>query len=63
VIILTTSGAKTGNIRKTRIKDGDTYVAVASNGRVRQSVVIPLPHCTPRSLAAGRRDGLPAASP
>jgi deazaflavin-dependent oxidoreductase (nitroreductase family) len=35
VVILTTIGAKTGNIRKNpvmRIKDGDTYVAVASNG-------------------------------
>jgi deazaflavin-dependent oxidoreductase (nitroreductase family) len=34
-VILTTIGAKTGNIRKNpvmRIKDGDTYVAVASNG-------------------------------
>jgi deazaflavin-dependent oxidoreductase (nitroreductase family) len=34
VVILTTVGAKTGNIRKNpvmRIKDGDTYVAVASN--------------------------------
>jgi deazaflavin-dependent oxidoreductase (nitroreductase family) len=35
VVILTTIGAKTGNIRKNpvmRIKDGDTYVAVGSNG-------------------------------
>ena len=35
VVILSTIGAKTGNIRKNpvmRIKDGDTYVAVASNG-------------------------------
>jgi F420H(2)-dependent quinone reductase len=35
VVILTTIGAKTGNVRKNpvmRIKDGDTYVAVASNG-------------------------------
>jgi F420H(2)-dependent quinone reductase len=35
VVILTTIGAKTGNIRKKpvmRLKDGDTYVAVASNG-------------------------------
>lgn len=34
VVILTTTGAKTGNIRKNpvmRIKEGDTYVAVASN--------------------------------
>ena len=34
VVILTTVGAKTGNIRKNpvmRIKEGDTYVAVASN--------------------------------
>ena len=34
VVILTTTGAKTGNIRKNpvmRIKHGDTYVAVASN--------------------------------
>jgi len=34
VVILTTTGAKTGNIRKNpvmRIKQGDTYVAVASN--------------------------------
>lgn len=34
VVILTTTGAKTGAIRKNpvmRIKDGDTYVAVASN--------------------------------
>jgi deazaflavin-dependent oxidoreductase (nitroreductase family) len=34
VVILTTTGAKTGNVRKNpvmRIKDGDTYVAVASN--------------------------------
>jgi deazaflavin-dependent oxidoreductase (nitroreductase family) len=34
VVILTTVGAKTGNIRKNpvmRIKDGDVYVAVASN--------------------------------
>jgi deazaflavin-dependent oxidoreductase (nitroreductase family) len=33
VVILTTTGAKTGNVRKNpvmRIKDGDTYVAVAS---------------------------------
>ena len=33
VVILTTTGAKTGNIRKNpvmRIKEGDTYVAVAS---------------------------------
>jgi F420H(2)-dependent quinone reductase len=35
IVIVTTTGAKTGNIRKNpvmRIKDGDTYVAVASNG-------------------------------
>src|SRR5215207_956761 len=35
IVILTTIGAKTGNIRKNpvmRIKDSDTYVAVASNG-------------------------------
>ncbi|MFI6366250.1 nitroreductase family deazaflavin-dependent oxidoreductase [Nocardia sp. NPDC050630] len=35
VVILTTTGARTGHIRKNpimRIKDGDTYVAVASNG-------------------------------
>jgi deazaflavin-dependent oxidoreductase (nitroreductase family) len=35
VVILSTIGAKTGNIRKNpvmRIKDDDTYVAVASNG-------------------------------
>jgi deazaflavin-dependent oxidoreductase (nitroreductase family) len=35
VVILSTIGAKTGNILKNpvmRIKDGDTYVAVASNG-------------------------------
>lgn len=35
VIILTTVGARTGSIRKNpvmRIKDGDTYVAVASDG-------------------------------
>ncbi len=35
VVILTTIGTKTGNIRKNpvmRIKDGDTYVAVGSNG-------------------------------
>jgi deazaflavin-dependent oxidoreductase (nitroreductase family) len=34
VVILITTGAKTGNIRKNpvmRIKQGDTYVAVASN--------------------------------
>jgi deazaflavin-dependent oxidoreductase (nitroreductase family) len=34
VVILTTVGAKTGNIRKNpvmRIKEGDVYVAVASN--------------------------------
>jgi F420H(2)-dependent quinone reductase len=34
VVILTTTGAKTGDIRKNpvlRIKEGDTYVAVASN--------------------------------
>jgi F420H(2)-dependent quinone reductase len=34
VVILTTIGAKTGNIRKNpvmRIKEGETYVAVASN--------------------------------
>jgi deazaflavin-dependent oxidoreductase (nitroreductase family) len=34
VVILTTTGAKTGKIRKNpvmRIKEGDTYVAVASN--------------------------------
>ena len=34
VVILTTTGAKTGNVRKNpvmRIKQGDTYVAVASN--------------------------------
>jgi len=34
VVILTTIGAKTGNIRKNpvmRIKEGDTYVAIASN--------------------------------
>ncbi|MCV7229768.1 nitroreductase family deazaflavin-dependent oxidoreductase [Mycolicibacterium komossense] len=34
VVILTTTGAKTGNVRKNpvmRIKDGDVYVAVASN--------------------------------
>ncbi|MCV7179328.1 nitroreductase family deazaflavin-dependent oxidoreductase [Mycolicibacterium sphagni] len=34
VVILTTIGAKTGNVRKNpvmRIKEGDTYVAVASN--------------------------------
>jgi F420H(2)-dependent quinone reductase len=34
VVILTTTGAKTDNIRKNpvmRIKEGDTYVAVASN--------------------------------
>jgi deazaflavin-dependent oxidoreductase (nitroreductase family) len=34
VVILTTTGAKTANIRKNpvmRIKEGDTYVAVASN--------------------------------
>jgi F420H(2)-dependent quinone reductase len=35
VVILTTIGAKTGYTRKNpvmRIKDGDTYLAVASNG-------------------------------
>jgi deazaflavin-dependent oxidoreductase (nitroreductase family) len=35
VVILTTIGAITGSLRKNpvmRIKDGDTYVAVASNG-------------------------------
>jgi F420H(2)-dependent quinone reductase len=35
IVILTTVGAKTANLRKNpvmRIKDGDTYVAVASNG-------------------------------
>jgi len=35
VVILTTVGARTGNVRKNpvmRIKDGDTYVAVASAG-------------------------------
>ncbi|OYN77959.1 nitroreductase family deazaflavin-dependent oxidoreductase [Mycolicibacterium sphagni] len=34
VVILTTIGAKTGNVRKNpvmRIEEGDTYVAVASN--------------------------------
>jgi deazaflavin-dependent oxidoreductase (nitroreductase family) len=34
VVILTTTGAKTGSVRKNplmRIKDGDSYVAVASN--------------------------------
>jgi deazaflavin-dependent oxidoreductase (nitroreductase family) len=34
VVILTTSGAKTGSVRKNpvmRIKEGDVYVAVASN--------------------------------
>jgi deazaflavin-dependent oxidoreductase (nitroreductase family) len=34
VVILTTTGAKTGNIRKNpvmRIKEWDTYIAVASN--------------------------------
>jgi F420H(2)-dependent quinone reductase len=35
IVIVTTTGAKTGNIRKNpvmRVKVGDTYVAVASNG-------------------------------
>nr|WP_245716787.1 nitroreductase family deazaflavin-dependent oxidoreductase [Nocardia mikamii] len=35
VIILTTKGARTGHLRKNpvmRIKNGDTYIAVASNG-------------------------------
>ena len=35
IVILTTIGAKTGSIRKSpvmRIKDGDTYVVVASHG-------------------------------
>jgi F420H(2)-dependent quinone reductase len=35
IVILTTNGAKSGSVRKNpvmRIKDGDAYVVVASNG-------------------------------
>jgi len=54
VVILSTIGANTGNVRKNpvmRIKDGDTYV------------VVPQPDRTPRGVVAGRRDGVPVACP
>jgi hypothetical protein len=55
IVILTTVGAKTGNLRKNpvmRIKHGDTYVAVASNGGATPVVLTRIGRTDPADTAS-----------